>query len=57
MTRSEALMRLRDTRELSTGMLRPLGISFEAFLRYGQVSAETREKAVDALLAAMGGGE
>lgn len=38
MSKDEALKKLIKTRELSTGMLQPLGIPFEFFLRYSQLS-------------------
>ena len=37
MTRTQALKKLNETRQLSTKMLKPLGISFEAFLRFAQL--------------------
>lgn len=38
MTRADALARLKATRQLSTEMLDPLGIRFESFLRFSQLS-------------------
>jgi len=39
MTREDAIAKLRATRQLSTDMLAPLGISFESFLRYDATPA------------------
>ncbi len=36
MTREQAIERLKETRELTTDLLEPLGISFESFLRLAQ---------------------
>jgi hypothetical protein len=40
LTRDQALAKLKETRELSTGLLEPLGISFEAWLRFAQLPSE-----------------
>lgn len=39
MTRTEAIARLRETKELTTGLLEPLGISFDAWLQFVQLTS------------------
>lgn len=51
MTKKEALLELAVTGELTTAMLKPLGISLEAFLRYTQVHEGVQRQAVRYLLA------
>ena len=46
MNRAEAIKKLKSTGELSTGMLEPLGLSFELFLAYAQAPAAKRARAV-----------
>lgn len=44
MTRAEAIAQLEETGELSTGLLEPLGIPFETWLRFAQQPpAEVKE--------------
>lgn len=51
MTRTQALTKLRETRELSTDLLKPLGISFETWLAAaGKYSPEAWAKVVDKIL-------
>jgi len=47
MTKKQALKQLQETRQINTGMLKYLPMSFEAWLRYAQASTETRDKCVD----------
>lgn len=47
MTKKQALKQLQETRQINTGMLKYLPMSFEAWLRYAQASRETQEKCVD----------
>ena len=50
MTRDEALSQLRSTGEISTGMLAPLGLSMDQFLRYAQLPTHRQKAFVDVLL-------
>ena len=50
MTKKQAITKLRETKVLSTGMLKPLNISFEAFLRLSQVSEKVANEAIEALI-------
>ena len=50
MTFEKAVKQLNNTRILSTDLLKPLNISFEAFLRLGQMSQEQRDAAVERLI-------
>ncbi len=50
MNKREALDKLKSTRELSTNMLDPLGVTFEQFLRFAQLNTKTAEKAIDLLI-------
>ncbi len=50
MTRKQAIARLQETNELSSAMLKPLGISFEAFLRLSQVGEKVANEAIEALI-------
>lgn len=57
MTRDQAIAKLRETRELSTALLAPLGIPFEFFLRFAQVpSGPQTEAVIDKLIARFSGG-
>lgn len=48
MTRDEAIQKLIETRNISTAMLEPLNISFEAWLRFAQIKDdETRNLIID----------
>lgn len=44
MTRQEAVTKLIKTDTLSTGMLTPLGLSFDFFLTYAQKDKETQKR-------------
>ena len=50
MTRAQALHTLKTTRKLNTAMLKPLGVTFEQFLRFAQLGPATTELAVDRLI-------
>jgi len=50
MTYEKAVKQLNNTRVLSTDLLEPLNISFESFLRLGQMSKEQRDLAVERLI-------
>ena len=51
MTKTEAKEQLAKTRILSTELIKPLGLSFEVFLRFAQVDKDTQEKVIDKLIA------
>ena len=51
MTFAQALSALKETRTLSTELLRPLGISFENFLRFSQLSSVRQKAAMNELIA------
>lgn len=51
MTKQEAKDQLAKTRILSTSLLKPLGLSFEVFLRFAQVDKDTQNKVIDKLIA------
>ena len=40
MTRKQAVKKLTETKKLTTEMLKPLGISFDSFLTFAQLSNE-----------------
>jgi hypothetical protein len=50
MTFEKAVKQLNNTRVLSTDLLKPLNISFESFLRLGQMSQKQRDAAVERLI-------
>ena len=50
MSYEKAVKQLNETRVLSTDLLEPLKISFESFLRLGQMSQEQRDAAVERLI-------
>jgi len=50
MNQATALKRLKETRKVSTAMLKPLNVTFEQFLRLAQVSPKRHEQAIDALI-------
>ena len=50
MTYEKAVKQLNNTRILSTDLLKPLNISFESFLRLGQMSQDQRDAAVERLI-------
>ena len=47
MTKAQALKKLAQTREITTGMLKPLGIPFDLWLRYAQLDKERTEQFID----------
>ncbi len=51
MTFAQALNTLKETRTLTTELLRPLGISFENFLRFSQLSSNRHEAVLNELIA------
>lgn len=51
MTHAQALARLKQTRDLTTGLLKPLNIGFEAFLSWSRVPQDKRETVMDQLIA------
>ena len=51
MNKQKALNQLKETRQLSTALLKPLDVTFEQFLRLGQWPAERQEQAIDRLIA------
>lgn len=55
LTKEQAIVKLRETKELSTDLLEPLGISFESFLRFAQLSDARANAIVDKLIASYGG--
>jgi hypothetical protein len=50
MTRQQAIQKLKSTRQLSTGMLAPLGISFESFLQFAQLPDAKCKELVEKLI-------
>ena len=50
MTFNQALQKLKDERTLYTDMLEPLGLSFEFFLRFAQLSDKGVAKVTDRLI-------
>ena len=48
--RLEALLTLRDSRQLTTALLEPLGLPLESFLQFAQKSKSFQERAIDSLL-------
>ena len=50
MNRKQAIEQLTRTKQLSTKMLKPLNIPFEAFLRLSQVSEKTANEVIEALI-------
>ncbi len=50
MTKRQALYELKKNRKLTTAMLKPLGISFESFLRYAQLQGSQADEIVDQLI-------
>jgi hypothetical protein len=50
MTKQQALKKLRETKQLSTAMLKPLGIGFETFLRLGQLPDHKYNEMIDRYL-------
>ena len=47
---NKALDELTQTHSLTSDMLQPLGVSFEAFLRLGQMSKERQDRAIARLI-------
>jgi len=50
-SRKKAIRELVRTRQLSTAMLAPLGISFESFLRFAQLPKERADEITEKLIA------
>tara|TARA_Y100001972_G_scaffold122247_1_gene167494 strand:- start:507 stop:683 length:177 start_codon:yes stop_codon:yes gene_type:complete len=50
MTFKKALKQLKEERVLYSDMLKPLNISFEFFLRMGQLTAGGRDKVITKLI-------
>ena len=50
MTRDEAVRKLVETRKLYTDMLKPLGVTFEQFLQFAQMSDTAQERAIGRLI-------
>jgi hypothetical protein len=50
MKKIEAIEKLIKTGEITTGMLKPLGISFESWLRYAQAPKEAQADLVARLI-------
>ena len=51
MTFAQAFSALKETGTLNTELLRPLGISFENFLRFSQLSSVRQKAAMNELIA------
>ena len=49
-TRQEAIKKLEETNELTTGMLEPLNIDMDSFLRFAQASKQARERVIKQLI-------
>ena len=47
---NKALDELIQTHSLTSDMLQPLGVSFEAFLQLGQMSKERQDRAIARLI-------
>lgn len=47
MTKKQALKQLQETRQINTGMLKYLPMSFDTWLRYAQADKSTQEKCID----------
>ena len=50
MTFDEALFKLKQTQDLSTDMLEPLGIPFDHFLRYCSFTSHQSRRAIARLI-------
>ena len=50
MSFNQALQKLKDERTLYTDMLEPLNLSFEFFLRMGQLNSKGTEKVITKLI-------
>lgn len=50
LTRDQALEKLKQTKELSTDLLKPLGIPFEFFLQFAQRSNKQCATMVDQII-------
>ena len=53
MNKQQALKQLEETKVLETGLLKPLGIEFESFLRYAQLDPKAQELIIDQLITAL----
>jgi len=51
MTRAVAIKSLKETKEISSGVIAALGMSMDQWLRYCQVDAQTQKRVVEAILA------
>jgi hypothetical protein len=51
LTIDQAIAKLRETRTISTDMLGPLGIPFDGFLAFAQLSDAQAKAGIDRLLA------
>lgn len=54
LTREQAIIKLRETRTLSTDLLEPLGIKLDSFLRLAQLPKERADETVAKLIASFG---
>jgi hypothetical protein len=50
MTTEQAIKALKETRQLSTAMLEPLGISYESFLRFSQLPDKKADEIISGLI-------
>lgn len=46
LTKEQAVKKLKETKNLTTGLLQPLNISFESWLKYAQIENENRQKEI-----------
>lgn len=51
MTKKKAIERLVEKKELSTAMLKPLGISMDSFLQFCQLPDQEADRVLDKLIA------
>jgi hypothetical protein len=55
MTRKKAIAQLKETKQLTTAMLKPLNISFESFLRFAQLPSDKCKQIIEQLIAQLEG--
>ena len=55
MDKQEILAQLKETRVIDTSMLKAIGMSFEVFLQYAQLSKEAQDKVVSKAIKKLGG--
>ena len=55
MNKKEALAQLKETRVIDTSMLKLIGMSFEVFLQYAQLSKEAQDRVVSKAIKKLGG--